>query len=87
MKNLSLTVKYFLTFYDREIQASGVKIVGVLIRGKKKQEGLVEYKICHLLSPSYKDFESGAIFGNWWIPIENFIHIKLEISEAFLKSY
>ena len=72
LKNLFLMVKYFLTLYDREIQGSGVTIVGLLIRSKDKQEELVECKFCHLFSPSHEDFESGTSFKNWWIPIENY---------------
>ena len=64
LKNLFLMVKYFLTLYGREIQGSGVTIVGLLIRSKDKEEELVECKFCQLFSPSHEDFESGTSFKN-----------------------
>ena len=38
LKNIACVFKYFLTLYHKEIQASGVKIIGLLIRVKEKQE-------------------------------------------------
>ena len=70
LKNIAVMVKYFLTLYDREIRASGIKVIGLLIREKENQEQLVECKFCHLFSPSYKDFESGTTFENWCNSIE-----------------
>ena len=64
-------VKYFLTLYDKEIQASEVTVIGLLIRGNEKQE-IIECKFCHLFSPSLKDFESGINFENLWVPVENY---------------
>ena len=71
LKNIALMVKYFLTLYDKEIQASGVTVIGLLIRENEKQE-FVECKFCHLFSPSFKDFESVISFENWWLPVENY---------------
>ena len=71
LKNIAVMVKYFLTLYDKEIQASGVTVIGLLIRGNEKQE-FIECKFCHLFSPSLKDFESGINFENWWVPVENY---------------
>ena len=70
LKNLAVLVKYFLTLYGREIQASGVKVVGLLIRENEKQ--LVECSFCHLFSPSYKDFESPTSLNDWWEVIETY---------------
>ena len=71
LKNIAVMVKYFITLYDKEIQASGVTVIGLLIRGNEKKE-FVECKFCHLFSPSFKEFESGISFGNWWVPVENY---------------
>ena len=71
LKNIAIMVKFCLFLYCTEIKSSGVKIVGILIRGKEKQD-LVECKFCHLFSPSWKDFESRTSFENWWIPIETY---------------
>ena len=71
LKNIALMVKLFLTLYHGKIQTSGVNIVGLLIRGKENQD-LVKCKFCHLLSPSWKDFESRTSFEKWWIPIETY---------------
>ena len=71
LENIIVMVKYFLTLYDKEIQASGVTVIGLFIRGNEKQE-FIECKFCHLFSPSLKDFESGINFENWWVPVENY---------------
>ena len=71
LKNIALMVKYFLTLYDKEIQASGVTVIGLLIRENEIQE-YVECKFCHLFSPSLKNFESGISFEKWWVPVENY---------------
>ena len=64
-------IKYFLTLYDKEIRASGIKVIGLLIREKEKQQ-LVECSFCHLFSPSYKDFESPTSFNDWWDVLETY---------------
>ena len=71
LKKIAIMVKYFLTLYHKEIQASGVTVIGLLIRRNKKQE-FAECKFCHLFSPSLKDFESRINFENWWVPVENY---------------
>ena len=72
LKNVAAMVKYFLALYNKEIQASGVTVVGLLIRENEKQQELVECSFCYLFSPSYKDFESPTTFNDWWKPIENY---------------
>ena len=72
LKDIALKVKCFLTLYHREIFASGVTVVGVLIRGKEIKEDLVECKFCNLFSPSFEDFESRAAFENWWDHVETY---------------
>ena len=71
-KNLVVMVKYFLILYNREIQASGVKVLGLLIRENGKHKELLECSFCNLFSPSYKDFESLDTFKDFWNTIENY---------------
>ena len=70
LKNITFIGKYFLTFYDKELQTSGVTVISLLIRRNAKQE-FVECEFCHRLSPSFKYFESDIGFENWWVPVEN----------------
>ena len=72
LKNITAMVKYFLTLYDREIQGSGVTVVGLLIRENGNQEGLVECSFCNLFSPLYEFFESSTVFKAWWKFIETY---------------
>ena len=72
LKNIALMVKYFIVLYHREIYASGVKVIGLLIREKKKQNQLVECSFCDLFSPSDEDFESPITFNNWWDVLETY---------------
>ena len=72
LKNVAAMVKYFLTLYDREVRATGVTVIGLLIRENGKQEELVECRFCHLFSPLYELFESSAAFKNWLKLIENY---------------
>ena len=72
LKNIAVMVKYFLTLYDREIQASGLKIIGILVREKKPQGELIKCNFCHLFSTTYKDFLSPATFKIWLNSIETY---------------
>ena len=72
LKNLAVMVKYFLTLYHKEIQASGVTVIGLLIRENEKEEELVECSFCHLFSPLYKFFESPPALKDWWSSIETY---------------
>ena len=71
-KSLVVMVKYFLTLYNREIQGSGVKVIGLLIRENEKHEELLECSFCNLFILSPKDFESPATFKVFWNTIENY---------------
>ena len=71
-KILSVKVKYFLTLYNKEIQGSGVTVIGLLIAEKLKQEKSVDCSFCHLFSASYKVFESPTTFMDWWKSIEKY---------------
>ena len=72
LKNITAMVKYFLTLYNREIQGSGVTVVGLLIRENGNQEGLVECSFCNLFSPLHEFFESSTVFKAWWKFIETY---------------
>ena len=71
-KNLIVMVKYFLTLYNREIQASGVKVIGLLIRENEEHKELLECSFCNLFSRSYEDFKSLDTFKGFWNTIENY---------------
>lgn len=71
-KNISVMIKYFLTLYNTEIQASGVKIIGILIREKEQQGELPKFSFCDLFSASYKDFETPTTFKVWLNAIETY---------------
>ena len=72
LKNIFVMVKYFITVYDSEIQASGVKVIGILIKEKEEQGELIRCTFCHLFSPSYEDFLSPATFKDWLNAIETY---------------
>ena len=72
LKNIVVMVKYFIAIYASEIQASGIKVIGILIREKKKQEELIKCSFCHLFSPLYEDFLSPATFKVWLNDIETY---------------
>ena len=72
LKNIAVTIKYFLTLYDMEIQSSGVTIIGLLIRKNEKQDDLVKCSFCHLFSPLHKFFESPTAFKEYWNFIETY---------------
>ena len=65
-------IKYFLALYGTEIQASGVKIIGILIREKEQQGELPKCSFCDLFSASYKDFETPTTFKVWLNAIETY---------------
>ena len=74
LKDIALKVKYFLTLYHKEIYASGVTVIGMLIRGEEIEEDFFKCKFCYLFSPSYEDFESLTSFENWWDAVETYEH-------------
>ena len=49
-KNIATMIKYFLTLYDREIQASGVTVIGLLITEYEKQEEIANCSFCQYVS-------------------------------------
>ena len=72
LKNITTMVKYVLTLFDKEIQASRVTVIGLLIRENGKQEKSVKCNFCRLFSLSSKEFESPAALKDWWKSIENY---------------
>ena len=73
LKNITVMVKYFLTLYNREIQRSGITVVGLLIRENGNQEKLVECSFCNLFSPLYEFFEPSTVNPKvWWKFIETY---------------
>ena len=72
LKNITTMVKYVLTLFHKEIQASRVTVIGLLIRENGKQKKLGKCNFCRLFSLSYKDFESPAALKDWWKSIESY---------------
>ena len=73
LKNMAAMVKYFLTLYNSELQGSGTKVAGLLIRKKTKEKlvfSTTKCRFCHLFSLSYEDFESPTTFKDWFNVIE-----------------
>ena len=56
-KNIATMIKYLLILYDREIQASGVTVIGLLITENEKQGQIANCSFCQLFSLSRKGFE------------------------------
>ena len=72
-KNIATMIKYLLILYDREIQASGVTVIGLLITENEKQGQIANCSFCQLFSLSRKGFEfvkdwqnSIASYEGWW---------------------
>ena len=73
LKNMAAMVKYFLTLYNSELQESGVKVVGLLIRKSTKEKlifGTTKCRFCNLFILSYEEFESPTSFKDWFNIIE-----------------
>ena len=72
MRNVTTSMAYFLTLYNKKLKSTHVRIIGLLIQetGTKRQR--LQCKFCDLFSPSHKVFESPASFNSWWEPIETY---------------
>ena len=68
-KNIATMIKYLLILYDREIQASGVTVIGLLITENEKQEEIVKCRFCQLFCLSCKGFE---FVNDWWSSIATY---------------
>ena len=75
-KNITNYVEYFITLYNKKLQGTGVRVIGLLIRKGELVEKLVKCKFCYLFSPPCEVFESLTTFyywldvistyGDWW---------------------
>ena len=76
VKNITNYVEYFITLYNKKLQGTGVRVIGLLIRKGELVEKLVKCKFCYLFSPPCEVFESLTTFyywldvistyGDWW---------------------
>ena len=83
-ENITNYVEYFITLYNKKLQGTGVRVIGLLIRKGELVEKLVKCKFCYLFSPPCEVFESLTAFiywldvistyGDWW----NFADSKKE---------
>ena len=72
LKTTAIMVKCFLTLLKKEIQTTGVTVIGILLRENETQENLIACNFCHLFSLSYDVFESPATYKEWWSSVENY---------------
>ena len=75
MGNIVTLVKYFLTLYNKELEGTGVTVVGVVIQDTNTVGKVVKCDFCGLLSPLYKVFESRATCQNWLKSIKTSISL------------
>lgn len=73
LKKIVIIVKYFLILYNKELQETGVTVMGLLIREDESQEEVIKCNFCDLLSPSHKVFQSGTLFKAWLRFIAKFV--------------
>ena len=73
--NIVTLLKYFLTLYNKELEGTGVTVIGVVIQDKKMVEKIVKCDFCSLLSPVSKVFESRATCQNWLKAIKTSISL------------
>ena len=72
MKNVTTSIAYFLTLYNKMIKSSEVRIVGLLIQETETEHKLLSCKFCDLFSPTEKVFESPTSFDEWWDSVETY---------------
>ena len=76
LKNIAVLVKYFLSLYNRDLQVTGVTVIGVVIIEENAGKNKVECNFCDLLSPSYKVFESLTSCRYWLKSFEKFVDFE-----------
>ena len=72
MKNVTTSIAYFLTLYNKKIKSSEVRILGLLIQETETEKKHLTCRFCDLFSPTDKVFESPKSFNKWWDPIETY---------------
>ena len=76
LKIIVTLVKYFLFLYNKEFEATGVTIIGLLVRENGKVHKAIKCDFCDVLSPAYEIFESPTAFKNWFKSLEGFVNLR-----------
>ena len=72
MRNVTTSIAYFLTLYNKKIKSSEVRIIGLLIQETETEKKLLACRFCDLFSPTVKVFESPTSFDEWWDSVETY---------------
>ena len=72
VENIVASVKCFLTLYGVVMQLNGVKVIGLLILDREKENNLIQCEFCKLFSLSQIALESTNTFLAWFHFIEKF---------------
>lgn len=76
MNNAVVLVKLFISLYYKDLQKTGVTVIGLLIREGETENETVKCDFCKLLSPSHKVFESLNACKNWLKYFETFVDLE-----------
>ena len=77
MNNVVVLVKLFISIYCKDLQETGVTVVGLLIRKEETKNETVKCDFCHFLSPSHKVFESLISCKDWLKYFEKFVDLEI----------
>lgn len=76
LRNIITLVKYFLFLYKKEFEATGVTIIGLLVRQYGKVHKGIKCDFCNVLSPADEIFESPTTLKNWFKSLESFVNLR-----------
>ena len=76
MDNAVFLVKLFISLYCKDLQDTGVTVIGLLIRTEETENETVKCDLCKLLSPSHKVFESLNACQDWLKYFEKFVDLE-----------
>lgn len=76
LRNIITLVKYFLFLYKKEFEATGVTIIGLLVRQYGKIHKGIKCDFCNVLSPADEIFESPTTLKNWFKSLESFVNLR-----------
>ena len=77
MKNVSVLVKLFISLYSKDLQLTGVTVIGLLITEEETENKPVKCDFCNLLSPSHKVFKSLIDCKDWLKYFEHFVDFEI----------
>ena len=77
MKNVVVLVKLFISLYSKNLQVTGVTVIGLLIREQETENEQLKCDFCNLLSPSHKVLESLTACKDWLKYFEKFADLEI----------